>query len=428
MVVIPRLDNARALVHQLRGILDTQVGMANRPQDMDPARNRVWVITTRCLLELLERDRNGPLLQGLRLVICEDLGLLDSTYEMALSLLLLSVQTRPVRIIGLAAALHDTVTLSDWLNVPIEGVYCFPPTERDQALSITFQTFNIPYSAALMKAMVKPVYDSLRSVPVGESAIVFVPSIGQCNMIVAELVTQCAVGMNMKGFLGEDVSTETLEVYANNLKNRGLADGVMRGIATWHDRMDQGDKMLMLRLFVEGVIRVLVIPRELCWNAPVRASLVIAMSTQYAAGSISHVDNKRAERHVMEYSLHELIRMQGRAVRHGKTGHFHILCQAEHRDAYMRFLTDGIPLESQLLGEEGGNAMGDEILKDWVRAQRQLGSMKTPQDVMEFLSSTFLARRIAHNPSYYDAEGDRTTYLSRLVDGLWDRGSIRSEA
>ena len=99
-------------------------------------------------------------------------------------------------------------------------------------------------------------------------------------MTVAELVTQCAVGMNMKGFLGEDVSTETLEVYASNLKNREMADGVMRGIATWHDRMDQGDKMLMLRLFVEGVIRVLVIPRELCWNAPVRASLVIVMGTQ----------------------------------------------------------------------------------------------------------------------------------------------------
>jgi len=64
--------------------------------------------------------------------------------------------------------------------------------------------------------------------------------------------------MNMKGFLGKDVSTETLEVYASNLKNRKMAGW---GDATWHDRMDQGDKMLMLRLFVEGVIRVLVIPR-----------------------------------------------------------------------------------------------------------------------------------------------------------------------
>ena len=65
--------------------------------------------------------------------------------------------------------------------------------------------------------------------------------------------------------------------------------------------------------------------------------------------------------------------MQGRAVRHGKTGHLHILCQAEHRDAYIRFLTDGIPLESQLLGEDGGmrwemrySRIGYELNDSWV--------------------------------------------------------------
>ena len=72
-----------------------------------------------------------------------------------------------------------------------------------------------------------------------------------------------------------------------------MADGVMRGIATWHDRMDQM-LMLMLRLFVEGVIRILIIPQELYWNAPVRTSLVIVMGTQYAVGCISHEDEQKA--------------------------------------------------------------------------------------------------------------------------------------
>lgn len=431
MIIVPRFDTARNLVSRLRESSGIPVSLAHRSQGINASHTGVWVITSGYLLDLLAKDGEHSLIQGLRLVVCEDLDLLDSTYELALSRLLLATQTKPTRIVGFAAALNDAAALSNWLGVPPEGLYCFPPTERDQALSTTFQTFNIPYSTALMKAMVKPVYDSIRSLAPGESAIIFVPSVGQCTSVTAELVTQCAVAMNMRGFLGEDVSTETLGVYAGQLRDGTLADGVMRGIGMWHGRLDAGDKMLILRLYAEGVLRVLIIPRELCWNAPVRAGLVIVMGTQYTVSATSPDEKtgKRGERHVVEYTLHELIRMQGRAVRHGKTGRFHILCQAELREAYMRFLTDGIPLESRLLEDETGENTGSELLKNWVREQRLKQHMKSPQDVMDFLSSTFLARRLEYNPTYYDVRGDRAAYLSEIVTNLWAQGAaIQADA
>ena len=423
MVVVPRLDNARTLASQLRESLSMKVGFAYHPQDIDPQRIQVWVVTSGCLLQLLAQERSNKILPNLKLVLCEDLELLNDTYELGLSLLLHSTQTKPVRVVGLAAALGDAEALADWLGVPSEGLYCFPPTERDQALSLTFQTFTIPYSAALMKAMAKPVYDSIQHLPVSESAIIFVPSTSQCGSVVAELVTQCALAMNLRGFLGDSVSQDILEGQASFLKDRNLMDGVMRGFGIWHDRMHQTDKILTLRLFAEGVIRVMVIPRELCWNAPVRAGLVIAMGTQYAVGSYAGPDGstKRSERRIMEYSLHELVRMQGRAVRHGKTGRFHILCQAEHRETYMRFLTEGMPLESQLLGDDDAETLGSEVLKKWLKHQRTNGTIKSQQDVLDFLSLTLLTRRVEKNPSYYDADGDRVVFLSRVVDSLWEQ-------
>jgi antiviral helicase SLH1 len=428
-VVVPRLDNARSTVSHLQDILKIRIGFAHQPQDIETRHVQLWVVTSKCLLDLAGQEQGKKLLPDLKLIICEDMELLDDTYELGLSLLLHATQANPTRIIGLAAALGDAEGLSDWLGVPAEGVYCFPPTERDQALSVTFQTFTIPYSAAFMKAMAKPVYDSIRTLPISESAIIFVPSVSQCNSVVAELVTQCALGMNLRGFLGEDVSQEMLEGQSSFLKNKDLLDGVMRGFGIWHDRMHQGDRILMLRLFVEGIIRVIVIPRELCWSAPVRAGLVIVMGTQYTVGGYSGQNNsiERSERMVVEYSLHELVRMQGRAVRHGKTGRLHILCQAEHRETYMRFLTDGLPLESQLLGQDDAEDVGSEVLKRWLKNQRLSGVIKSRQDVMDFFSSTFLTRRMEKNPSYYDVTGDTVVFLSRITDSLWDQTTSEQE-
>ncbi|KIM25210.1 hypothetical protein M408DRAFT_26410 [Serendipita vermifera MAFF 305830] len=477
MIVVPRLDSARTLALQLREALGMKVGLAQQPQDIENRHVQVWIITSSCLMRLFVQDSSKKALLDLQLVICEDLELLDDTYELGLSLLLRNTQAKPVRMIGLAAALEDAEALADWLGVPSDGFYCFPATERDQALSVTFQTFTIPYSAALMKAMAKPVYDSIHHLPITESAIVFVPSASQCRSVVAELVTQCALGMNLRGFLGEGVSQDILEGHISFLRNTDLVDGVMRGFGIWHDRMHQADKILMLRLFVKGIIRVLVIPRELCWSVPVRAGLVIAMGTQYAVGGYSGPeggskrsnqyatggnsgpkgDNKRADQHatgghsapeggnkrsdqyavgghsgpeggkkrperrVLDYSLHELVRMQGRAVRHGKTGRFHILCQAEHRETYMRFFTDGLPLESQLLGDDDAETFGSDVFKEWLKAQRANGAIKSRQDILDFFSLTLLMRRAEKNPSYYDVAGDRATYFSRVVDSLWDQ-------
>jgi len=170
-------------------------------------------------------------------------------------------------------------------------------------------------------------------------------------------------------------------------------------------------------LYAEGTLRVLVVPREACWTLPARASAVIVLGAQYM-----HIRGDGAERQVKDYSVRELVKMQGLAVQHGIPGRFHIMCQSEQRDTYVRFLERGQPLESSLLDNDG------EALAGWLQQKRKSGEVRFKQDAIDVLSWTFLARRLNNNPSYYGAAvGGRDEILSRLVDKVWKKNAPDGE-
>jgi antiviral helicase SLH1 len=135
------------------------------------------------------------------------------------------------------------------------------------------------------------------------------------------------------------------------------------------------------------------------------------MGTQYV-----HVEGEDADRQLRDYALIELVRMQGRAVLHTGSGHFHLFCQAEAKDTIARFLNDGLPIESQLLQTSD--------FATWFDLQkRNLGSLQE-QQIVDALSFTFLARRLVSNPVYYDCTStSRGENLSRVVDRLFTKDS-----
>jgi antiviral helicase SLH1 len=236
-------------------------------------------------------------------------------------------------------------------------------------------------------------------------AIVFVPSRAQCSSVALDLIVNRALETGSEtGFFPSDISAESLQPYISRLQDRSLSDFISKGVGFFSTSHKQ-DRATILELYAEGIVRVLVVAREACWTLPVRASVVIVMGTQYFA-----VRNNGAERQLRNYTLEELVHMQGRAVRHGDMGHFHLFCQAEDKDTYMRFLEGGLPLESRL--------RGSDQLRQWYKHHRDRGHIRNKQEGVQALSWTFLARRAASNPTYYDNRGTRDECLSRIVDEL----------
>jgi antiviral helicase SLH1 len=398
----------------LRGVqaaMGFSMSFVTGSRTLAPARNKEIRLTTSThLLATLSEEKDlAQSYQGLQLVILENLEHLDPYYELAVSSLRRVLQTQPTRIVGFSASLDDSADLATWLDVTPSAFHSFRPSDRDQSLNVVAHTFAVPHSAALFKVMARPASATIISISPGP-AIVFVPSRSQCSSIALDLIVNCTLETGSEtGYLSPDVSPELLQPHLHRLRDRSLFDFISKGVGLFHSGLHKQDRATILELYVDGIIRVLVVAREACWTLPVRAAVVVVMGTQYFT-----VHDNGARRQLHDYKLEELVHMQGRAVRHGDMGHFHLFCQAEDKDTYMRFLEGGLPLESQL--------HGSDQLRQWYQHHRERGHIRNKQEGVQALAWTFLARRAASNPTYYGSKGTRDECLSKIVDELdrWD--------
>ncbi|KAG6903371.1 hypothetical protein C0995_013124 [Termitomyces sp. Mi166 len=416
IIVTPRRSVALETVSELRATskhTEITVDYATGSGILDRPRGKVVrVVTASHLLGVIsKRDGCDPIL-GLDAVICENLEILDSAYELAISLLRHATQTSQTRFVGFSGSLNDASDLADWLDVDPSGLHSFRPRDRDQSLVFSTTTFTVPQSAALFKAMAKPAHAGIQMAPPGESSIVFIPSRGQCKPIALDILTQCALEMETeRGYLPLDISPEYLEDRLARLQDTSLVDFVTKGVGFFHEGIHKSDRSFMLELYAEGLIRVLIVPRDSCWTLPVRATVVVVMGTQYF-----QMEAEGSDRQLRDYGLTELVRMQSRAVRQTGTGYFYLFCQAEAKDTFVRFLNDGLPIESQLLETDD--------LARWATLQKGLDGRLKAQDILDVLSFTFLLRRVVSNPAYYDCTfTSRDENLSRIADRIISRAS-----
>lgn len=371
-----------------------------------PGQCSIVVATAYNLLRLLTKSR-FPSSDQLKLVVCDELELLNPQYELAIALLKAVTQAYPVRYIGLSSSLHDCKDLAGWMDVPVSSISSFRPQDRDQSLTTTRQTFSIPYSSSLYKSMARPAHRIIAQGVSRGPALVFVPSKGHCQSVARDLITECTLETGIdKGYLSHNISEDALEHCLFKLEDPTLREYVSRGIGFFHSGISKQDRTYMLELYADGLIKVLILPRESCWYIPVRATMVVVMGTQYA-----YFQDGGSQREVRDYSLTELVKMQSRAVQQSGTSHFALFCPSESLDVYSRFLEDGLPLESQLLETE--------TLSEWVKTL--LPGQSTKQNIVDLLSFTYFSQRVISNPSYYNfTSGDVTQWLSSVADKLLD--------
>lgn len=412
LVVAPRHSIVTEWMSDLRGVppvmgFSMKFVTGSGTFALAPARSKEIRLTTSShLVAALSEEKDlAHSYPGLQLVILENLEQLDPYYELAISSLLRVIRTQPTRVVGFSASLNDSGDLATWLDVAPSAFHSFRPSDRDQSLNVAVHTFAIPHSAALFKAMARPASTAILAVRLNP-AIVFVPSRAQCSSVALDLIVNCTLETGAEaGYLSPDVSPEFLQSYFHRLQDHRLSNLLSNGVGVYHPGMHKQDRATILELYTGGIVQVLVVAREACWTLPVRAAVVVVMGTQYIS---IHEDGAR--RQLRDYTLEELVHMQGRAVRHGDMGHFHLFCQAEDKDTYMRFLEGGLPLESQLLHSDQ--------LRQWYKHHRSRGHISSKHEGVQALSLTFLAQRIVSNPTYYDCKGSRDERLSRIVDEL----------
>ncbi|TFK29365.1 activating signal cointegrator 1 complex subunit 3 [Coprinopsis marcescibilis] len=368
----------------------------------------IFLATPATLLSALSLQPASLSITKLDLVVCDHLEQLDPGYELSVSTLRFATQASPTRFIGISDSLNNPADLADWINVEPTSLFSFRPREREQSLKVHGHPFTLPHSAALFKTMAKPAYQAIASTLSTECALVFVPSKAQCRPIALDLITQSALhSESARGYLPQHVSEEMAQIYRDQLQDQDLGDFIAKGVGFYYHGIHKRDRSLILQLYVEGVVRVLLAPKDACWDIPARSSVVVVLGTQYV-----EVEPESNARRIRDYTLTDIVRMQSLAISHAGNGQFHLFCQAEQLGTYLRFLNEGLPLESRLLEFNQ--------LRNWISKLQSNRKTLTRQELFDILSFTFLSRRISSNPTYYgfDSGYSRDEKLSQIVDQL----------
>lgn len=294
-----------------------------------------------------------------------------------------SVQTeRHIRIVALGASLANARDLGEWIGATPSTVFNFHPSVRPIPLEIHIQGYNIPHFASLMIGMTKPCYLAVQTLSSNEPAIIFVPSRKQCRLTAVDFVRMSISGGNETQFL--HCSAEELEPFVQKVQDHDLVSALKYGVAYYHEALSANDKRIIETLFFSGAIQILVCSRDSCWGLQLKAHLVVIMGSQYFQGK---------EHRYVDYPIADVLHMMGRASRpiKGEIGRCVLMCQAVKKEFYKKFLYEALPVESHF----------DHFLHDHFNAEIVTKTIENKQDAVDYLTWTFMYRRMAQNPNYY---------------------------
>ncbi|KAM3925303.1 U5 small nuclear ribonucleoprotein 200 kDa helicase [Leptodactylus fuscus] len=326
---------------------------------------------------------NGPVLE----VICSRMRYISSQIE------------RPIRIVALSSSLSNAKDVAHWLGCSATSTFNFHPNVRPVPLELHIQGFNISHTQTRLLSMAKPVYHAIVKHSPKKPIIVFVPSRKQTRLTAIDILTTCASDVQRQRFL--HCTEKDLAPYLEKLSDSTLKETLLNGVGYLHEGLSSLERRIVEQLFNSGAVQVIVASRSLCWGLNISAHLVIIMDTQYYNGKIhAYVD----------YPIYDVLQMVGYANRplQDDEGRCVIMCQGSKKDFFKKFLYEPLPVESHL----------DHCLHDHFNAEIVTKTIENKQDAVDYLTWTFLYRRMTQNPNYYNLQGVSHRHLSDHLSEL----------
>ncbi|NXW83206.1 U520 helicase, partial [Alopecoenas beccarii] len=326
---------------------------------------------------------NGPVLE----VICSRMRYISSQIE------------RPIRIVALSSSLSNAKDVAHWLGCSATSTFNFHPNVRPVPLELHIQGFNISHTQTRLLSMAKPVYHAIMKHSPKKPVIVFVPSRKQTRLTAINILTTCASDVQRQRFL--HCAEKDLVPYLDKLNDNTLKETLVNGVGYLHEGLTPMERRVVEQLFSSGAVQVMVASRSLCWGMNIAAHLVIIMDTQYYNGKIhAYVD----------YPIYDVLQMVGHANRplQDDEGRCVIMCQGSKKDFFKKFLYEPLPVESHL----------DHCMHDHFNAEIVTKTIENKQDAVDYLTWTFLYRRMTQNPNYYNLQGVSHRHLSDHLSEL----------
>ena len=307
-----------------------------------------------------------------------------------------------MRILGLAASVANAKDLGEWLGCSSSNIFNFHPASRPVPLEIRVTGFDMTDFQSRTQAMVKPAYSSMNSLSPTKPVFVFVPNKKFCTSVALEFMT-FAVGEDKPDRFLRGISRSDLREKLKKLHNPTLLETLCAGIGFLHENMPVEERALVESLYRSNYISVLVIEYPLCWGLNLYSHMTIVLGCQQY--------DSQQHRYV-ELPLNDITAMIGLSCRPSidTKSLAVIFCVSSKKEHYKKFLYQPAPVESHL----------DSHLADSLLAEIITRRITTVQDAVDYLTWSFLYRRLTQNPNYYNLSGTThrhfSDHLSELIE------------
>lgn len=341
--------------------------------------------------------RRRKAVRQVSLVIFDDIHLLGAVdghlYESAITRARilahhLSETGSSVRLLGIGASIANGRDLGRWIDADPTAIFNFSPHIRmtDRPLDIALKPFSIPHHPSLVLAMTRFASDiaSLQRDP----TIIFASDRREC--------VNCAtafVALNASQSLEGSIESRWLASVADE----DLRYLLEHGIGLLYNSMTANDKTIVQGLFERGQLKVLFLTRDISrFSKSFKANLVIVLGTQFYDGT---------EHRYLDYQVSDVLPMLGNSL-----SRVIVLTTTQKLAYYQKFLNESLPIESHVFDGLDDLFM-NEIAEETIQG---------PEDAINWLTFTFMYRRLPVNPTYYglsQVSGDSISeFLSELVE------------
>ncbi|KAG6465783.1 hypothetical protein O3G_MSEX015385, partial [Manduca sexta] len=293
---------------------------------------------------------------------------------------------RPIRIVALSLPLADARDVAQWLGSNANATFNFHPSVRPLPLELHIQGFNISHAGSRVAAMTKPIYNAVCRYAGARPCAVFVPSRRQARLLAADLLALAAAHGRPARFL--HASADLVQPFLNKIQDKMLKETLGAGVAYLHEGVEAGDRRVVQHLVECGAAQLCVVSHELAWALSAHLHTVIVADTCTYNGKLHSYE---------QYPITTVLQMLGRACRPLEDDHSVavLMCAAHHKTFFTKLLNDCLPLESHL----------DHRLHDHMNAEIVTKTIENKQDAVDYLTWTFLYRRLTQNPNYYNLQG-----------------------
>ncbi|CAH2100629.1 unnamed protein product [Euphydryas editha] len=180
-----------------------------------------------------------------------------------------------------------------------------------------------------------------------------------------------------------------------------LRETLAAGVAYLHEGVSAADRRAAQQLLESGAAQLCVVAAELAYAFAAHCHTVIVADTCTYNGKLHCYE---------QYPVTTVLQMLGRACRplDDDSSVAVLMCAAHHKTFFTKLLNDCLPLESHL----------DHRLHDHMNAEIVTKTIENKQDAVDYLTWTFLYRRLTQNPNYYNLQGVTHRHLSDHLSEL----------